>query len=608
MRRLTTFLAELKRRRVYQVAVVYAAAAFVAAQAADLFLPHLGLPDWTVRLVVVLAVAGFPVALILAWVFDITPSGVRRTGPSPERATALPLGPWRVAGGIVAAVVVLAVGGWWLSSLAFRTSATIQSLAVLPFENLTGDPEQEYFVDGMHEALVAELSQISALRVISRTSVRSYRDTGKALPQIARELGVAGVIEGAVMREADRVRVSVRLLHSPSERLLWARSFDGELSGVLALHSEIAQSIADEVRITLTAEERARLMPTVDAGEQGRPRTDGLIELPRPRSIDPAAYELYLKGRYHWQMRAGTDLERSTFYFREAIARDPDWALPYAGLSDVYHRMGDSRWLPDDVAFPQAREAALAALERDPESAEAHLSLASVKFHWEWDWQGADVHYRRAIALNPNYSIALRWYSIFLQAMGRHEEAVEFAEKAFLLDPLDSLTRLAAPHALSTAGRHREAIERLERLAQHDPKESVFQRQLGLALLAAEEVERALPHVEAYAAGRPSARAELFLALAYARAGRLAQARAIAERPERHYPPRTLRSLDRAALYHGLGENERALQILEEGYAVRDSSIPNIGTSRRLAGLHAEPRFQALLQRLNFPGVTSPSS
>lgn len=472
MDRLVSFLAELRRRRVYQVAVVHAAAAFVGVQAADLFLPRLGLPDRTVTAVVVLTVVGFPVALILGWVFDVTPSGVKRSVPASEAAHAAVESPgkWRVAGGTTAAVTVLIGGGWWLSSLALGPTPPIQALAVLPFENLTGDPAQEYFVDGMHDALITELSQFGALHVISRTSVRRYRGTAEPLERIGRELGVGGLIEAAVTRDSDRVRVSVRLIHAPSERHLWARTYERDMGGILAMHGEISRAIAREVRIALAPGEETEI-----------------------HSVDPDAYDAYLRGRFHWHQLGGAEWERSIAYFQEAIARDPDWALPWAGLSDTYHRLGDSRLQPGAVAYPLAREAALAALDRDPEASEAHLSLAAVKYHWDWDWDGADASYRRAIRLNPSNSYALRWYSLFLRAMGRHDEAIEHAEKAFLVDPLHSLAQTGVPLTLSIAGRHEEAAQRLERLLQREPGHPVARRvDLAAAHLALGEVERTL--------------------------------------------------------------------------------------------------------------------
>src|SRR6267378_2697223 len=301
-------------------------------------------------------------------------------------------------------LVGLNVGDWRNRLLKRASPGRIESLAVLPLENLSGDPQQDYFADGMTEAMIAGLAKIRALRVISRTSVMRYKGARVPLPEIARALDVDAIVEGSVLRAADRVRITALLVDTATDRHLWAETYERDVGDILALQSEVAKAIAGEIQITITPQEVARLA--------------------RPSPIDPEAYHSYLKGRYHWEKRSEEGLKRALHFFQEAIERDPTYAPAYAGIADYYITLGNYNVVDSHEAYPKGKAAALRALEIDPGSAEAYTSLASIKGSYEWDRAGAERDFRRAIALNPNYANAHHWFADHLVSLGRFDEGM----------------------------------------------------------------------------------------------------------------------------------------------------------------------------------------
>ena len=292
----------------------------------------------------------------------------------------------------------------------------IESLAVLPLVNIANDAEQEYFVEGMTEILIAELSKIKALRVISRTSVMQYKDTRKPLSEIAAELGVDAVVEGSVLRADDRVRITVQLIEANPERNLWAEVYDRELRDILTLSSEVTQAIVQEIRATLTPEEKHRLASA--------------------RPINPEAHEAYLEGRYHWNKRTAESLNKAIEYFQQAVEIDSNYALAYAGLADAYYLLPFAGDKPPREAVPKAKAAAMKALEFDESLAEAHVSLAGAAGAYDWDWLRSEMGFKRAIELNPGYATAHHWYGLYLMRLGRYDEAISEITRAQELDPL----------------------------------------------------------------------------------------------------------------------------------------------------------------------------
>jgi TolB-like protein/Tfp pilus assembly protein PilF len=342
-----------------------------------------------------------------------------------------------------------------------RTEArpAIRSLAVLPLVNLSGDPKQDYFADGMTEELVTQLGRISALRVVSRTSSMTYKATNKQLPEIARELRVDGIVEGAVLRSGNRVRITAQLIEASTDHHLWAQDYEGDMRDVLSLQSRVAVSIAGKIRAKLTPDEQVRFA--------------------NPHSTDPGAYDDYLRGRFFWNARTEDSLAKAQNYFQQAIAKDPLFAPAYSGLADSFAYRG-WRWgrLAPREAMPLARAAALKAIQLDEDSAEAHTSLGQVELRYEWNFKGAEQEFLRAISLNPNYATAHHYYSVALFSMGRNNESVEQARKAVEADPLSIPANITLGQSLRGAGRYDEAIVQIRRTLEMDPKNPMLHADL----------------------------------------------------------------------------------------------------------------------------------
>jgi eukaryotic-like serine/threonine-protein kinase len=492
-----------------------------------------------------------------------------------------------LSGGVAVVVLLvvlfaLNVGGWRARLLGRGVSPRIESLAVLPLENFSRDPDQEYFADGMTEALITDLSKISALKVISRTSVMQYKGVKKPLPQIAGELKVDAVIEGSVLREGNQVRISVQLIHGATDKHLWADNYQRELRSILALQSEVARAIAQQVKITLSPQEQARLTS------------------PGP-AVNPEAYEMYLKGRYFWNRRTQDALTKAVDYFQRAADIDPTYALAYVGLADSYVVLGGNQFLTPSEAFPKAKRAALKALELDNALAEAHTSLAVV-LQREWDWAGEEREFQRALELNPGYSTAHHWYSYFLTMMGRHEEAIAEARRATELDPLSLIINANLGAVLHYAGRSDEAIRLELRTVDLEPNFYIAHQFLGQAYTKAGMFDKAIAELErarALSGNNPMPLAQL--GAVYGFSGRKAHAekvlKELRELSKRGYVSPFLL----AAVYVGLGEREQAINWLEKAYEERDSLLPWIKVSPIFDSLRSDPRFQDLLRRMGLP-------
>ncbi len=461
----------------------------------------------------------------------------------------------------------------------------IDSIAVLPLENLSGDAEEEYFVDGMTEELIAQLAQISALKVISRTSVMQYKKARKPLPEIARELDVDAVVEGSVRRAGNRVRITAQLVHAPTDRHLWAKSYERDLIDVLTLQAEVAREIAAEINIALTPQEQARLATT--------------------RPVNPRAHELYLKGRYFWNKRTPDDLQKSLEYFEQATAEDPNYALGYAGVADAYSLLGYVGYavLPPREAFPKAKAAALKVLELDPSLAEAHVALAYINWEHDWDWAASLAEFRRAIALNPNYATAHHWYAIRLAALGRSEEARAEARRAQELDPLSLIIRGNIAWIRIFDGRPDDALVALGPTLEMDPNFASTHWFFSLAYLQKgmypEAVAAAKRNMELMHGYNPGS--EATLAYAYALAGNQAGARRLLEgmkqtARQRYVPPDWI-----AVIYAGLGDRDQAFAWLEKGYQEHSGLLPLLKVHPLFEKLRDDPRFADLVRRMNFP-------
>ena len=474
---------------------------------------------------------------------------------------------------IAAALIVAAVAGWWLEG-GVTEFAPIRSIAVLPLENLSGDPEQEYFADGMTEALIADLAKIGALRVVSRTSAMRYKNSDRSLPEIGRELDVDGIVEGSVIRAGDRVRITAQLIDARTDQHIWAERFDRELRGVLALQSEVARSIAREIRVALTPEEDRQLSSD--------------------RAVEPAAHEAYLRGRYFWNKRSGEGLRRAVAYFERAIEEDPDYAAAYAGLADTYALLPAYGVEPAGQVVPKAEAAARKALAIDGSLAAAHASLGWIQAFFHWDWSAAEQSFRRAIELDPRYPTAHLWYGLALRSTGRVREGLAEMERAHQLDPFALVNNRNLGETYAIAGDFDRAIAQLLYTIELDPDFPLTHVSLASAYLRNGEVEKALGSIP------PESKHAAWI---YARAGKREEALRLLDAYAARAEPDHVVAMSRAIAYAALGDDERAFEWLERAYDVQP-----IGLSIRLLSnpvlerLRADPRFQDLLRRMNYPG------
>jgi len=371
-----------------------------------------------------------------------------------SKASSRPRRFW-LASATASLVLAAALAAWsWRDSLkrivSPRPSPVIRSLAVLPLENLTGDASQEYFADSMTDALITDLAQIGALRVISRTSIMRYKGMRKPLPEIARELGVDGIVEGTVVRSAGRIRITSQLIYAPSDQHLWARSYESDLSDIVTLQGEVAQAIASQVRAALTPEERSHL---------ARRPTDS-----------PEAYQLYLQGRYSWNQRTPRGVKKSIDFFQRAVEKDPNFALAYAGLADAYNFSNILGVLAPKESSPQAEAAAVKALVLDPQLGEAHTALGLVRSHYYFDFLGAQSEFLKAFGLNPNYANAHLFYAgAYLTPMGRHEEAIAEMRKALEVDPLSLPLNNMMAETYLWSGDYQKALQQFQHTIDLEP-------------------------------------------------------------------------------------------------------------------------------------------
>lgn len=504
---------------------------------------------------------------------------IKKAGAEPRPTRGPRVG---IALGLGVAVLLLTLLGFAFEYLLSTKNATpqIRSLAVLPLQNLSADREQEYFSDGLTDALITDLAQIRSLEVISRTSSMQYKGTKKSMAEVARELKVDGVVEGTVQRSGDRVKITAQLIDATNDRHLWAQSFERSPSDVIQLQDDIAQSISAAIA-TVAQPERARLH--------------------RKRPVDQEAYDNYLKGRYELNKRERVALARARDFFDRATVKDPDFGEGYAGLASCYLILGEYEVLPPAEAYPKARDAAARALQIDETLAEAHLVLAGVKRDYDWDFPAAEDEFRRGIDLSPSSATAHQWYAEMLsEDLGRHADAIAEIESAQRLDSLSPIINTIHGDVLRLAGRTDEARLQLEHTLAMDPQFAYAHAILGNVYLhdnligkAAEEYKRATvmsPNSPWYMS---------MLAFCYGRVGRRAEAekllQALLAQSQNGYVP----SVDIAASYEAVGQEREALTYLQKAYDERDVKLRWLDTKPNFENLHSNQKFQELLRRIS---------
>ncbi len=528
-------------------------------------------------------------------------AGERATAhaPAPIRRRAVS---WRTA--LIAVSVVTAIG---LALLLWRLGsprtpapapAPLRSIAVLPLANLSGDPAQEYFVDGMTDELISMLGRVGGLNVISRASVMRFKNGKTPLPEIAETLNVGTVLEGSVLvvpgvtgaNSTRRVRINARLMRAGTDTQLWSRTFEREVSDVFRLQSEIATAVAGAVDLKLTDEQQSMLQQTSGAGG-------------RQGGQNPEVFDLYLQGRYHWNMRTREGFMRSIQYFREALDRDPAYARAHAGLSDAYILLSVYGMIPRQDADSQASRAAAKALELDPSLAEAHTSLGYIRSR-RFDWTGGEAAFKRALELRPSYATAHHWYAVYLSQLGRLDEALTEIEKAVALDPLSSSVLGQRGAVLLMARRYDEAIAQLQRTLQIESNFARAHMVLAEAYAHTGDHERALAAANrARQAGGSSVELTADIGYILAVAGRRGEAVKIAEDLAAQFRSgQDSAAAGVATVYAGLRDVERTMEWLERAWETRDPAIADLRVDPRFDSVRGDARFAALLKRAGLAG------
>jgi TolB-like protein/Flp pilus assembly protein TadD len=588
------FFAELKRRNVYKVAVAYIVAGWALSQGIAQVLPVFEIPNWVIRLIVLLIILGLPIALVLAWMFELTPQGIKRT----ETADAIPGTARRKKRAWIYVVVIaglFSIGLFFLGRYtaenrmksgrptAAAGSVPEKSIAVLPFDNLSRDPDNAYFAEGVQEEILTRLARVADLKVISRTSTQGFKSAPSDLRDIAKQLGVMHILEGSVQKANDQVRVNVQLINTATDAHLWADTYDRKLTDIFAVESEIAKSIADTLR--------AKLNSSAEHVLASRPTENS------------EAHELYLKGRYFWNRRTGANLQKAVDYFERAIEKDPKYALAYSGLADchvllpVYPELGT---YPRDE-MPKALAAAHKAVELDDTLAEAHTSLGRALAS-DLQLSAAISEFKRAIELNPSYATARQWFGECLQSQGRVKDALAELKRAQEVDPLSLVNNALVGFALDTVGQSDEAIAQLHRTIEMDPSFANSHAMLGNVLEHKGHLQEASVEYEKANSLNADPINLAQLARAYVLVGRKAEAQQLWDKlkslSQRQYVP----AYSMALVQSAFGDKDEAIRLLEKSYedhAPFDSSdLGWILIDHRLDPLRSDPRFKKLITRI----------
>jgi TolB-like protein/DNA-binding winged helix-turn-helix (wHTH) protein/Tfp pilus assembly protein PilF len=484
--------------------------------------------------------------------------------------------------GALALVLSLSILFPWLFRARPPALSRIRSLAVLPLENLSGDASQNYFADGMTDELITDLAQISALRVISRTSVMVYKGARKPLPQIARELNVDAVVEGTVLRSGNQVRITAQLIEAATDKHLWSQNYEGELRDTLALQNRVASAIADQIRINLTPQEQAALKSA--------------------KAVNPEAYESYLKGRYFWNKRTADGLKAALAYFKQAIEEDPRYAKAYSGLADTYALLGDWQYavMPPQEAFPKAKAAAIKALELDSSLSEAHTSLGYSLRAFDWDFDSAGKEFQRAIELNPGYATAHHWNAINLGLLGQPKEALMEMRKAETLDPLSLIINADLAEFLLLTHSYDESVEQGRKIIELDSTFAIGHKQLGDAYLLKQMDKEAVAELEEavrLSGGSPICIADL--ARAYVASGKMNEAVKLLNDLKKSSNTSFTNAPHIAMIYASMGDNDQAMHWVERAYEERFN--PSILLRSGFDPLRSDPRFEKLKRRIGLP-------
>ena len=585
---MNNFFAELKRRNVYKVAVAYIVAGWALSQGIAQVLPVFDIPNLVIRLIVLLIIVGLPVALILAWMFEMTPEGIKRTAT----ADAMPAAARSKKHTWIYVVVIaglFSIGLFFLGRYSAgnkesgRPPATAgslpqKSIAVLPFDNLSRDPDNAYFAEGVQDEILTRLAKVADLKVISRTSTQHFKSAPENLPQIAKQLGVTNILEGSVQKAADQVRVNVQLINAITDAHVWADTYDRKLTDIFAVESEIAKNIAETLQARLSGSEKTSIakMPTVN----------------------PEAYELYLKGRFFWNKRTGTDLRKAIDYFNQAIAKDPNYALAYVGLADSYLLLSSYAAVSPAESLPPARSALKKALELDDSLAEAHASFGLLTT-LELDLHRALDELKRAVELKPNYATAHHWLALAHLTLAQFDSAISEAKRAIELDPLSLVINADTSWIYFSARRYDEAEAQVRKTLEIGPQFFLAHYYLGEVLQFKAHLSEAIAEFQKAFELNNDPYSLAMLGQAYARNGQRDEAQKILARLNEEAKSHYVAPYALALVQIGLGDKDRAIEELDHAYREQETNyLFGIKVDPMLDDLRGDPRFEALVRRV----------
>jgi len=583
------FFAELKRRNVYKVAVAYAVVAWLLIQAASILLPTFEAPAWVMKVFVAVLVFGFPVALIFSWAFEITSEGIKLESEiEPNKSITAHTGRKIVAMTIALAVVAAGLFVYQLvrsksdtsSSSPAAAAITNKSIAVLPFDNLSRDPDNAYFCEGVQDEILTRLAKVADLKVISRTSTQHFKSTPDNLPQIAKQLGVMNIVEGSVQKANDQIRVNVQLINALSDAHLWADTYDRKLTDIFAVESEIAKTIAETLQARLTGSEKSSIAKTP--------------------TVNPEAYELYLRGKFFAEKRTGADLHKSIEYYNQAIAKDPNYPLAYVGLADSHLLLTAYGAISPKEAFPPAKAALKKALELDDSLAQAHASsglLATL----ELDIHRGISELERAIQLNPNYATAHHWIALPLTSIGQSERGIAEGKHAIELDPLSLIINADLCWVYFNGHRYDEAEAQARKTLEMDPHFYIAHYYLGEALQFKGKLADAIAEFQKSFESNNDPFSLAMLGQAYAHQGKTDEAGKVLTRLREQAKSQYISPYAFAVVLTALGDKAHAIEELERGYEDTGFYISLIKVDPLFDDLRGDPRFEALVQKVVAP-------
>ena len=583
------FFAELKRRNVYKVAVAYIVAGWALSQGIAQVFPVFDIPNWAIRMIVLLIILGLPVALVLAWAFEITPQGIKRT----EAADAMPQARRQRKHAWIYIVVVsglISIGLFLLGrytainapprqSEAIAGSPPQKSIAVLPFESLSEDKSNAYFAGGVQDEILTRLAKVADLKVISWTSTQHFNSAPGNLPQIAEQLGVANVLEGSVQKVADQVRVNVQLINALTDAHLWAETYDRKLTDIFAVESDIAKAIAENLQAKLTGSEKN--------------------EMSKKPTENSEAYELYLKGRFFWNKRTSADMKTALGYFEQAANVDPNYAVAYAGMADCYLLLPlYGGGVPTEM-YPKATAMAQKAITLDPSLGEPHASLGLVHALFDFDFPASVREFEEAIRLNPNYAIAHHWFGdCVLPALGEFDRANAEAQRALELDPLSIVNNTDSGTVYWITGRYQEAVAQFKKAIEMDPRNYTAHWGLGQALERIGDLPGAIAEYEKATQLDDDPLPLGLLGAAKAKADDRTGALSILDKLQEIAKQRYVADYSFALIHLALGQKDDAMKWLESSYAKHQPDLNWVRVDPDLRPLHGDARFEALAEKI----------